>query len=949
MSGPRDNRLGRAAVERGWLLDTELENALKEQELYRAQGQSVRLGDLLVHRNLLTEDQLAELLAERTSASQQLIQSRKHKNLIAGVVGLVVVALIGVFLTQLGGILETINEADDYDPVDASGGDSSVQHPATGTSPGTGTSGNGATSPTGGHAGTAGKKPAGDRHTTARDVKTGRAALEQVKTYFKRSPGDFDGTGDRLKQVMEQHPAVAGEARAWLKEVEAARERGAQQAYTERLDRGETLFGAGKVTDALSVFSDFPPVFKVTAWGAKVAGWRQYLLDQARKRIETAADEASALLEAGNVEGTLKVLEPVRPYEKLAAEVANGMVWVDMVQGLRSRATWLARAEAQKALEQAVPGLLEALRERRFDVARHAVDGLVGSSSSPVMQAEAQFLKSDVRGCERLLAGLDRRLRALAQGGATLRLSFGGAGRTGTLALQGDEVEWAAGDTTKVLTAAALHIHDLLALARDTRAGSLSTSAKYALGVLALAGDDWSAARDLLSEFRGPRGQNWFHRAESAGNSDLERSIGTELRAAQAKTEAHEWKAAQAMLDRLIAKVGWPVDGETGPRREMATLWSRCASELSGIGHVVAGAASLLPGDQLQIAYDFAEDDQLGDFTVSGGSPERTGSRLRCAGGTVAFLQIEFPADVAVRLRGSGAAFGVALRARGDSDGYHCWFGKDNEVQIVRDGAVVARGPFTSDPSREYAVQVALMGRHLQLDIDGREILGFDDTVPIVGPGRSRFGLLGGADGALYGTVVVTGTVDVKSLKSSVDSAVSARRPPSGTQQLQRGTSLDAWDPARGAWKIRKGAIEGNGTDAFLLHREAARWEVTDYTFAVEVRRMLRRGDTPALIFQVKGKDVVWVLSQGTSYLLGLNASFVAKPEDISFKFVPVTVVVKKSRVSGFIGRAQVWEAKVDDVIGATPSQFGGALGGFGLGAKGGDVAFRKPIFKASR
>ena len=101
--------------------------------------------------------------------------------------------------------------------------------------------------------------------------------------------------------------------------------------------------------------------------------------------------------------------------------------------------------------------------------------------------------------------------------------------------------------------------------------------------------------------------------------------------------------------------------------------------------------------------------------------------------------------------------------------------------------------------------------------------------------------------------------------------------------------------------------------------------------------------------FKVKGKDVVWVLSQGSSYLLGLNASFVAKPEDVSFKFKPVTVVVKKAKVSGYIGRALVWEARVDNVTGATSGDFGGALGGFGLGAKSGDVAFRKPIFKASR
>jgi hypothetical protein len=938
----RDTRLGRSAIERGWLTEAELDHALGEQEAYRAQGQSVRLGDLLVHRNLLTEDQLDELLSERSSASQQMIAARKQKNLIMGLAGLVVVVLIGIFVTQIGGILEKLNAAEDDDYEPTRPGNTSVDLPGKSTQP----SGKGAKAGTGAKAG---KKSSGARHKDPRDIKAGKAALDAVSKHFRRNPADYDGTSTKLKEVMAGHPAVAAEARARLKEVEAKREQGARQAYNERLERGEQLFDAGKVTAALAVFKDYPPVFKVTTWGPKVAEWRPFLLDKARKKIETAADAASALLEAGDVPGTLETLEPVRPYEKLAAETANGAMWVDMVQGLRGRATWLARAEAQKQLESAVPGLLGALKERRFDAARSAVDSLVGSGGGPVMQAEARFLKSDVRGCERVLASLDRKLRALAQGGATLRLSFGGTGRNGTLALQGDEVEWAAGDTTKVLTANALHVKDLLALARDKRGGTLPASAQYPLGVLALAGDDWTSARDLLSSFRGPRAQNWFRRAESAGNSQLESQIGSELRSAQAKVEAHEWKAAQNILDRLIAKVGWPVDGETGPRRQMATLWSRCASEISGLVRVVAGAASLLPGDRLQIAYDFADDDQLGDFAVSGGSPERAGARLRAAGGTVAFLRVEFPGDVAVRFRGIGTAFGVAMAARGDSDGYHCWFGKDNEVQIVRDGKVVARGPFTADASREYSVQVWRKGSHIQLDIDGREILGFDDTVPILGAGRARLGLLGGTDGAMYGTVVVTGTVDVKSLKKTVEAATSSRKPPSGSQQLQRGRSLNAWDVARGNWKVRKGAIEGSGTDAFLLHREASRWEVTNYTFSVEARRMLRRGDSPAICFKVKGKDVVWVLSQGSSYLLGLNGAFAAKPPDISFKFVPVTIVVKKAKVSGFIGRAQVWEARVDDVTGATSGDFGGALGGFGLGSKGGNVAFRKPIFKASR
>ncbi|MHC5020040.1 MAG: hypothetical protein ACYTGX_08010 [Planctomycetota bacterium] len=939
----RDTRLGHSAVDRGWLTEAELEQALQEQETYRAQGHQVRLGDLLVHRNLLTEEQLDELLSERSAASQQLIAARKQKNLIVGVAGLVVVALVAVFVTQLGGILEKLNDADqdDFDP--SGPGTTYVDQPGKGTTQ----PGGKGTKP--GKGPKPGKKPGGKSHKDPKEIKAGKAALDAISKHFRRNPADYDGTSAKLKAVMQSHPAVAAEARARLKEVEAKREQGARAAYTERLEKGEQLFDDGQVSAALAVFDDYPPVFKVTAWGTKTKEWRAFLLDKARAKIETAADAAGALLEAGKVAETLETLEPVRPYEKLAAETANGAMWVDMVQGLRGRATWLARAEAQKQLEAAVPGLLGALKERRFDAARDAVDRLVGSAGSPVMQAEARFLKSDVRGCERVLASCDRKLRALAAGGATLRLHFGASGRTGTLAMQGDEVEWSAGDTTKVLTARDLPVQDLLALAADTRAGTLPGSARYALGVLALAGDDWTSARDLLAGFRGPRAQHWFRRAESAGNDELERQIGSELRAAKAKVEAHEWKQAQVLLDRLVAKVGWPVDGEAGPRREMADLWSRCASELSGLGRVVAGAASMLPGDRLQIAYDFADEDQLEDFTVSGGSPERAGSRIRVTGGSVAFVRVEFPGDVSVRFRGTGSAFGVAMHARGDSDGYHCWFGKDGEVQIVRDGTVVARGPFTPDTSREYAVTVWRKGAHIQLDIDGREILGFDDTVPISGAGRARLGLLGGADGAMYGTVVITGTVDLKNLKKSVAAAVSARKPPSGSQQLQRGSALSAWEAARGSWKLRKGAIEGNGSDAFLLHREASRWEVVNYTFTVQARRMLRRSDAPAICFTVKGKDVVWVLSQGSSYLLGLNAAFAAKPPDISFKFVPVTVVVKKAKVSGFIGRTQVWEARVDDVTGASSGDFGGALGGFGLGAKSGNVAFRKPVFKASR
>ena len=58
-------------------------------------------------------------------------------------------------------------------------------------------------------------------------------------------------------------------------------------------------------------------------------------------------------------------------------------------------------------------------------------------------------------------------------------------------------------------------------------------------------------------------------------------------------------------------------------------------------------------------------------------------------------------------------------------------------------------------------------------------------------------------------------------------------------------------------------------------------------------------------------------------------------------------MLVKKGVVRGFVGKALVFEARVDGADGR--ADLGGATSGIGLGCKGGTVAFRNPIFKASR
>lgn len=64
--------LGEAAVARGWIGRSQLQEALDEQERLRAQGEAVLLGQLFLRRNLLTADQLAELLRQAAVTGRKL-------------------------------------------------------------------------------------------------------------------------------------------------------------------------------------------------------------------------------------------------------------------------------------------------------------------------------------------------------------------------------------------------------------------------------------------------------------------------------------------------------------------------------------------------------------------------------------------------------------------------------------------------------------------------------------------------------------------------------------------------------------------------------------------------------------------------------------------------------------------------------------------------------------
>lgn len=939
MAGPRDQRLGQRAVEHGWLTPAELAQAIQEQDLYRGQGKAVRLGDLLVARNLLTREQLDELVGAAEATGAQAIKAeRSRRTLVLAVIGGSIVALCGVLLVLLKDTISTwrgLGRTGRGERV-AGAGDPERVRP---TTPGGAT-----TAEAGGKASDAPTAPArpGPRGAA-------KAALEAVRQYAAGHPDDIDGVHQRLRGVIEQHPEVAGEARAWQKEIEAERERQAESAWQERVQRGTELFGKGAVTEALAVFDDFPARFKNTSWGAKLGEWPETLRQQARDRLNAAADEAAALLEAGKAQETWERLQAVRPYERLAGSTDTGRMLVDLVQGLRSRAEWLARAEAQKTLAALVPDLLTAVGARDFGRARGAIEQRC-ASASPIVRQEARFLQSDLRGCEWTLRLLDARLQALAASGAELALGFGKAPRKGTLAKVGDgadaRVRFTTGEGERQVRAADLAPDDLRRLADDTRLPPFPAAARFGLGVLALGAGDWATARDTLAPFDGPRGQAWFRQAEQLGSAQLETQMGGRLAQAQSKADAGEWKAARDLLERLREEVGWPVEGESGPRRTMADLWSKASAELLGIGDLLAGQVAVLPGDLVQVAYDWADDEQLRDWRVPGGQPRLLGTRLHCAVGTATLHEIEFPGDVEVRFRGIGAQFGVVISARGGDDGYHCWFGRDGEVQILRDGQVLGRGPFRPDPSRPYVCRVLRRGGHLQLDVDGREILGVDDQVPIAG--RGRLGFLGGPGDTLYETAIVTGSFDAKTVGAAVQAQRSARKPPSSQQQLQKGRDLAGWDTVRGTWKLNRDAIEGTGTDGYCAHREASRWELADYTFSVEARRTLKTTDVPALVFPVDGKDVVWVLSKGGGFCSGLpGAQFVSDAEEVSFKFKAVTVVVKKGVVRGYIGKALVFEARADTADGK--ADLGGATSGIGLGCKGGTVAFRNPIFKASR
>lgn len=60
-----DTRVGRLAVQEGWIRDEDVEKCLKEQQRLRRSGASVRLGQLLIQQDLISTTQLVKLLEKQ--------------------------------------------------------------------------------------------------------------------------------------------------------------------------------------------------------------------------------------------------------------------------------------------------------------------------------------------------------------------------------------------------------------------------------------------------------------------------------------------------------------------------------------------------------------------------------------------------------------------------------------------------------------------------------------------------------------------------------------------------------------------------------------------------------------------------------------------------------------------------------------------------------------------
>ncbi|MCI0339611.1 MAG: hypothetical protein L0216_00435, partial [Planctomycetales bacterium] len=695
------------------------------------------------------------------------------------------------------------------------------------------------------------------------------------------------------------------------------------------------------------VFDDFPASLRGTSWWGKVSEWAPGLRARGAEKLRLAAEAAEELLKQGKPDEALAALESVRPYEAAGAATDSGAVAADAVQGLRAMAGRQARGAAHAALEEVVPGLLGEIAARRFEGARSLVRGRRGESPSLAMKEEARLLESDIRGCERLFRVVEAKLRAWAAAGKSVAIALDGGGpRSGTLGERAGALVLRSGETETAVAAVSLPPREIARLFPEN---DLDPASRYALGLLLLAAGASGEARDLLAPFGGPRGRAWRHRAESAVDDAVRASVGPDLEAARGKVAARDWAGGREVCERLRQKIGWPGDNEAGLRREVADLWIRCASELSGLAPLVAGSVQVLPGDRVRFLYGFENAGEARDFDLKGVPPDGVvaGRALRLPQGAVAWHRFEFPDEVALEFRGTGAAeFGVALAATGGGgeDGYRVLFGRAGEILIVREGQVVARGPLSVGAGREFAVRVHRKGGKFLVQLEGRELLRYEDGSPISGAGR-RTGFLAGPGGSAFSALVLDGRLEMRALRAAVEAAGKSRKPPNGLIALTKGDALDGWDPMRGEWGVRKGAVWGRGADAFLGHRDLARWEVSDYTFSVEVRKVARRESTPALAFRVGDKAVLWVFGDGGGFLLGLPGADL-KGEDLSFKFTPVTVQVRKGRVRGMVGASLAFDAPVAS---ATDAGAGGPPGPFGFAVRRGEAEFKNPVFKAGK
>ncbi len=200
----------------------------------------------------------------------------------------------------------------------------------------------------------AGKKTEIERYRAmARITVTGTVGVKDIEAMFnwaqkyrKDNPGDYLGTGERLRAVLEKsgkHPDWQKKIRTAIADVERARKGAADKEYAERAAKADRLVDQGDVDGALAALDDPPKTLE----------------DLLEKRLEAKSDLI--------LESTRARFRKVFDAAKLHSEEGwptEGLAKLEALSSVRF-SQWKGRLEALRAQLEDEKGKPELLRKRR--------------------------------------------------------------------------------------------------------------------------------------------------------------------------------------------------------------------------------------------------------------------------------------------------------------------------------------------------------------------------------------------------------------------------------------------------------------------------------------------------------------------------------------------------------------------------------------------------------